>query len=128
MSRPIPCDTCPDEAKHEASFLMGNLENGEQLALCPSCVVIWGLEMAKAVLAPAQVLEALGLDVAALTPQEDPAPPAPKRAPRTRRGADNGADAIKHEAARRAHQAAEEDRVDWAAPEGLEEPATAAPD
>lgn len=51
------CDTCQEL---EAKFMVGNMETGDQLAVCPPCAGRWGITMAKIMLPGEEVAEMLG--------------------------------------------------------------------
>lgn len=58
MSGPIRCDLCQEV---EALFLVTNMQNGDVTAACLADFARMGLESAKAVLPPEEVLSVLGL-------------------------------------------------------------------
>lgn len=54
----IRCDLCELEP---SSFLLTHTETGETQAVCGPCLARSGLEMAKAILPPEEILERLGI-------------------------------------------------------------------
>lgn len=75
MAQTILCDS---QDGLEAAFLLGNLENGQQLAMCPACTARWGLVMAQMILPPEEIAEQL--KASPLRPAEDgQGEPAPRR-------------------------------------------------
>lgn len=79
----MTCDLCE---QNPGLFMVGNMETGDQLVMCASCYARNGLEAAKAILPPAELV------AAAEAVQPPPAETPPSEAPEgTRRPKRKGA-------------------------------------
>lgn len=88
---------CDDHPEHEAAFIIGNAQTGEQSFYCPECTGIFGLTMALAVLDPHDIAGAASerIKAAASNGQEVPAkPPARKRQKKAPAGKPGGAASV----------------------------------
>lgn len=74
----INCDLCQTE---RAIFMLGNMETGDQTAFCAADFARAGLESAKLLLSPEEILATLGIPVA----PADGAPQEPKSGKRGRK-------------------------------------------